>query len=210
MFEEKIVVAPDHDFDVVIKFPGGKNLTIQARPSNADINYNGSLDIILPDDDNVTCWRGDDMEPSVQVGNRPEVRLAKQLVMELPGADRELEPETKSPVFTKDQILFFTKQILYGVIDRVESTYCSGDSDIDDEDRINYANGALEGAAMSLSCLYAQTKGEGMGILDWAGSDELMSLVNWMLKKKVDQTLYQVKIKVDLIAQEFADAWETD
>jgi hypothetical protein len=78
------VKAPKHDFDVVIQFPNGTELVIQARPSNADINYNGSLDIILPDDTPVTCWKGDDMEAAPKDRRLEHVRRAKQLVCELP------------------------------------------------------------------------------------------------------------------------------
>jgi hypothetical protein len=85
-FQEIRVDLPQHDADVVIVFPGGKELTVQARPSNADVNYNGSLDIILPDDQLVTAWQGDDMEDSVApVEGRQHERRAKQLVTDLPG-----------------------------------------------------------------------------------------------------------------------------
>ena len=33
-FTNHVFVAPDNDFDVTIVFPSGKDLTIQARPSN--------------------------------------------------------------------------------------------------------------------------------------------------------------------------------
>lgn len=87
-FKEIVVQLPKHDADVVIEFPGGEQLTIQARPSNADVDYNGSLDIILPTDQAVTNWRGDDMEPAPEFhpeGQHPETRYAKQLVTDLPG-----------------------------------------------------------------------------------------------------------------------------
>lgn len=35
------VDAPNHDFDLVITWPNGEEVTIQARPSNADIGYEG-------------------------------------------------------------------------------------------------------------------------------------------------------------------------
>lgn len=79
------VEMPLHDCDVEVIFPGGKTVTIQARPSNADVNYNGSLDIILPDDQHVTNWQGDDMTPAKGVKGEPHTRIAKQLVTDLPG-----------------------------------------------------------------------------------------------------------------------------
>jgi hypothetical protein len=84
-FKEIKVKLPRHDADVVIEFPGGKTLTIQARPSNADVNYNGSLDIILPDNQAVTNWEGDDMKPAKGVRGQACTRIAKQLVTDLPG-----------------------------------------------------------------------------------------------------------------------------
>ncbi len=87
-FREIEVIMPCFDADVVVKFPSGKKLVIQARPSNADVNYTGSLDVILPDDKTiVTCWVGDDMEAGAAVCDDPRqqhIRFAKQLVFELP------------------------------------------------------------------------------------------------------------------------------
>ena len=80
------VDLPKNDCDVIIKFPGGKQMVVQARPSNADVNYNGSLDIILPQDQVVTNWKGDDMESAPQAfKGRAHERMAKQLVTDLPG-----------------------------------------------------------------------------------------------------------------------------
>lgn len=67
-FTERRIKMPKHDADVVLVFPGGQELLIQARPSNADGDYPGSLDIVLPDDQAVTNWKGDDM------ANAPQVR----------------------------------------------------------------------------------------------------------------------------------------
>jgi hypothetical protein len=78
------VEMPVHDADVVVVFPGGAEVLIQARPSNADVNYNGSLDIILPDDQVCVCSVGDDMEPAPEVG-RPNQRKMKQIWTDLPG-----------------------------------------------------------------------------------------------------------------------------
>lgn len=80
------VLMPKEDCDIVLVFPGNEELVIQARPSNADNGYNGSLDIILPTEDVVTNWQGEDMEPAPQwhQGGAHE-RLAKQLSTELPG-----------------------------------------------------------------------------------------------------------------------------
>ena len=83
------VELPKWDADVVIVFPGGEELVVQARPSNADVNYNGSLDIILPTDQVVTARKGDDMEhaPAIYPEYCPQATrcVAKQLAMNLPG-----------------------------------------------------------------------------------------------------------------------------
>lgn len=86
-FEVIPVKLPDHDCDVEIEFPSGHKVVVQVRPSNADIDYEGSLDFILPYDMAVTCWKGDDMEdaPEVKGGGGSHVRRAKQLVAEIPG-----------------------------------------------------------------------------------------------------------------------------
>jgi hypothetical protein len=85
MFSEIVVEAPNHDCDIVIKI-GGKDLVLQLRPSNADLNYNGSLDIIFPQDNLITCWEGDDMKDAPAPNeNRQHERIAKQIVAELPG-----------------------------------------------------------------------------------------------------------------------------
>lgn len=91
-FKVEHVKVPKCDCDIVLEFPCGKELTIQCRPSNADRNYNGSLDIILPENDVVTCWIGDDMKDAPKAkGCRAHERLAKQLVMELPGEHEDDE-----------------------------------------------------------------------------------------------------------------------
>jgi hypothetical protein len=82
------VPVPAHDCDVVLRFANGRRVTVQCRPSNADVRYNGSLDIILPRNQPVTCWEGDHMKPAKPFRRRerrePETRVAKQLATELP------------------------------------------------------------------------------------------------------------------------------
>ena len=85
-FKEIRVELPPHDADVVIVFPGGPELVVQARPSNADRDYNGSLDVVLPADQLVTMWEGDDMATSKAPNEaRQHERVAKQLVTTLFG-----------------------------------------------------------------------------------------------------------------------------
>lgn len=88
-FKEIAVDLPKHDCDVVIRFPGGKELIVQARPSNADVNSNGSLDFVLPQDQVVTCWKGDDMESAPPASDHmtkdDHIRVIKQMATELPG-----------------------------------------------------------------------------------------------------------------------------
>jgi hypothetical protein len=89
-FKKINVDLPEHDCDVLIRFPSGKVVAVQARPSNADVAangrvYNGSLDFILPGNQLVTCWQGDDMEDAPAIDkNRQHERIAKQIVCELP------------------------------------------------------------------------------------------------------------------------------
>lgn len=84
--QELVINLPKDDADVTLVFPGGEKLVVQARPSNADGNYNGSLDVILPDDSLVTVFRGDDLDKSeAPDASRPHERVGKQIVSELPG-----------------------------------------------------------------------------------------------------------------------------
>lgn len=86
MFKEIVVDLPSCDADVVLRFPGKKDLLyIQLRPSNADVGYNGSLDIVLPGNQAVTNWEGDNMKAAEPVNGIEHIRLARQLVVELPG-----------------------------------------------------------------------------------------------------------------------------
>lgn len=79
------VDIPEHDCDLELRLSSGKMVVVQFRPSNADRNYNGSLDIILPENTCVTNWEGDDMQPALAAGpGRLHERIAKQLVLELP------------------------------------------------------------------------------------------------------------------------------
>lgn len=83
--EHRISIAKASDSDVVLRFPSGKEITIQVRYSNGDVNYEGSLDIILPKPTLVTNWVGVDMEPA-QAPNpeRQHERTGSQLVLEIP------------------------------------------------------------------------------------------------------------------------------
>jgi hypothetical protein len=84
-FKTKLVRVPDCDCDITLVFPSKEEITIQCRPSNADENYKGSLDILLPNNTNVICWEGDDMTPARATHpDLPEGRYAKQLCIELP------------------------------------------------------------------------------------------------------------------------------
>jgi len=81
-FSEQRIEVPEHDNDIILVFPNKKELVVQSRPTNADEKYNGSLDIILPDNDTVTIWKGDDMDEADVKGNSSY--FGKQLVTELP------------------------------------------------------------------------------------------------------------------------------
>lgn len=79
------VNVPDCDCDILLLFPRNRQkMTIQVRPSNADLNYAGSLDILLPEEQPVTMFLGEDMEPAEKVGNKEHVRTTDQITMELP------------------------------------------------------------------------------------------------------------------------------
>jgi hypothetical protein len=89
-FSTETVHLPDHDCDVVLLFPNGKEVHIQIRPSNAEhyngFVYNGSLDVILPDNRAVYLYKDDDLEPAPQINikDHPHGRISKQIVCEIP------------------------------------------------------------------------------------------------------------------------------
>jgi hypothetical protein len=80
----RIRVPDTIDFDIDVVFPNGKTLQIQCRPSNASYNYNGSLDVILPDNQVVGTYFGNDLQKSKSVNCAGHLRLAQQLITELP------------------------------------------------------------------------------------------------------------------------------
>ena len=82
-FTKQRIEVPSHDHDIILVMPNGKEVTLQLRPSNADVDYNGSFDLILPENQAVTCWQGDDMV-AAPAGEYEHIRVGKQFVMELP------------------------------------------------------------------------------------------------------------------------------
>lgn len=83
-FEEKFIEVPENDCDITLRFPSGKEVVIQSRPSNADGDYLGSLDFILPENQLVTCWVGNDMKSAPAPNQeRQHERLTKQIVTNL-------------------------------------------------------------------------------------------------------------------------------
>ena len=81
----KVIKIPKSgDWDVILEFSNGETLEIEGRKSNSDTNYNGSLDIILPNNTNVTLFEGDNLKNAVPDTKIKNCLLAKQLVAELP------------------------------------------------------------------------------------------------------------------------------
>lgn len=76
-----VVNVPTDNCDVILSFPNGKEIVVQCRPQNADINYNGSLDICFPENETLTLWK-DDMEDADILDHSSF--LGNQLTMELP------------------------------------------------------------------------------------------------------------------------------
>jgi hypothetical protein len=82
---EQRITIPDQDNDVVLVFPNGKEVHIQIRPSNADVNYNGSLDICLPDQNMMTAWSDMDLTASpCGKDGQEHIRLVQQIALEIP------------------------------------------------------------------------------------------------------------------------------
>lgn len=83
MTEQRINI-PNEDHDVILVGPDGQEITIQFRPSNADFDHSGSLDFILPKDQVVTCWIGDDMDAAPAFNGHQHIRRIKQMATDLP------------------------------------------------------------------------------------------------------------------------------
>jgi len=77
-FTNKEVKIPSHDSDVNLILPNGRVIILQFRPSNADIDTNGSLDIILPECQDMVVYENDYLE------NSSCVNKVKQITTELP------------------------------------------------------------------------------------------------------------------------------
>lgn len=71
------------DIDIDLVFESGAVITLQHRPSNADTDYKGSFDVILPDDTIVNAYTGD-LAPSRSVEGADYARICNQLVLEIP------------------------------------------------------------------------------------------------------------------------------
>lgn len=78
--ENLTVELPAVDADVNLRFPGGQEVIIRSRPSNADEGTAGSLDFCLPDGCAVSLWSGN----KFAYGGVPELN---KIVVELPGDD---------------------------------------------------------------------------------------------------------------------------
>lgn len=92
--------------------------------------------------------------------------------------------------FTHKQIAAVAEYIMTAALDRIES--CIPDTLPLAEYRkhresIDHAiSMAMDTAGMALAILFAQTTGEGMGVWDWAGSDEFRNACALFVKERTD------------------------
>ena len=122
------------------------------------------------------------------------------------------------PTFTRQQIAFVADKILSAALDRIEA--CIPDTIPlaeyqEHRESIDHAiSMAMDTAGMALAILFAQTTGEGMGVWDWAGSEEFRDTCarfvqertapDWPGLKPGDKCYPDTK----RFAEMFADEWQ--
>ena len=105
-------------------------------------------------------------------------RVARTILEAIGWSEEKIDREFNrdGPPFTREQISFVAEKILAAAFDRIES--CIPDTIPLAEyqqhrESIDHAiSMAMDTAGMALAILFAQTTGEGMGVWDWAGSEE--------------------------------------
>lgn len=88
---------PPEDTNVVLKFPGGRNVEIQCRTKDADYQYNGSLTMILPEPKPISILAGSPLGPAHAIeSTQPHNRLGTHVITELPDGGRPYDGEDDS------------------------------------------------------------------------------------------------------------------
>lgn len=120
--------------------------------------------------------------------------------------------------FARKQVVFIAKWILAAAFDRMESSlpdtidlneYLANKKECD-----SMIATAMDTAAMSLAIFFAQSTGEGMGVWDWAGSNEFREACEKFIAERVDPDWHGVAIgelyypDTTPFANLFADEWQ--
>jgi len=82
------IQLPNYEADIKLVLPNGEHITLQYRLEGP------SIDVCMPWDTSVTNWKGDDMEdapPLTEDKAHAHIRMAKQLVIDLPEKTVDLE-----------------------------------------------------------------------------------------------------------------------
>jgi hypothetical protein len=119
-------------------------------------------------------------------------RVARTILEALLWSDEKIDREfnRNGPRFTREQIACVAEWILAAAFDRIEA--CIPDTIPLAEynkhrESIDHAiSMAMDTAGMALAILFAQTSGEGMGVWDWAGSEEFRDSAARFVQERLD------------------------
>ncbi len=147
-------------------------------------------------------------------------RVARTILEALlwPADKIEAEFGRSGPPFTRQQIAFVAEQILTAAFDRIESNLPDTIPLAEyrqNERKIHGMIGtAMDTAAMALAILFAQTTGEGMGVWDWAGSEDFRMSCELFVLERVDPAWPGLKAgdkchpETKRFAEQYADEWQ--
>jgi len=122
------------------------------------------------------------------------------------------------PTFTREQVAFVADKILSAAFDRIEAcipdTIPLAEYDANREGIGHSITAAMDTAAMALAILFAQTTGEGMGVWDWAGSEEFRGACESFIAERTRPDWPGLKAgepcytDTTPFAEMFADEWQ--
>jgi hypothetical protein len=119
-------------------------------------------------------------------------RVARTILEALLWSEEKIDREfnRSGPPFTREQIAFIAEQILAAAFDRIESnlpdTIPLAEYRANEKTIGSMIGTAMDTAAMALAVLFAQTTGEGMGVWDWAGSEDFRMSCELFVAERTD------------------------
>ncbi len=147
-------------------------------------------------------------------------RVARTILKALLWSDDKIEREFNrtGPPFTREQIACVAEWILAAAFDRIASSIpdvLSLAEYQEHRESIDHANSvAMDTAGMALAILFAQTTGEGMGVWDWAGSEEFRDSCARFIQERIDPAWPGLRPgekchpETRQFAEQYADEWQ--